>query len=52
MQITQSQFERDRAVQAEKYENLEKSQNDLIKTYENENIKLTETINQLNDDFS
>ena len=37
MQIVQSQFEREKAVQVEKYENLERSQNDLIKTYEGEN---------------
>jgi len=40
MQILVSQNERDRAVQAEKYENLERSQQDLIKTYEEENLRL------------
>lgn len=42
MQITQSQFERDRAVQIEKYENLEMSQNNFIKTLENDNSRLLE----------
>jgi hypothetical protein len=48
MQQAISQNDRDRAVQVEKYENLERSQQDLIKTYEIENQKLQEQNDQLN----
>ena len=37
IQQSQSQYDRERAVQIEKYENLERQQKDLIKSYEVEN---------------
>lgn len=40
VQQSHSQFEREKAVAIEKYENLERQQKDLIKTYEVENQKL------------
>jgi len=52
MQISHSQFERDRAVQIEKYENLEKKQQDLIKTYEIKNVELQGQNDQLNQALS
>lgn len=52
MQQSQAQNERDRAVQIEKYENLERSQQELIKTYEIENQKLQEQNDQLNQALS
>lgn len=42
VQQSQSQAERDKAVQFEKYENLERQQKELIKNYEIENLKLQE----------
>ena len=48
IQQSQALNDRERAVQIEKYENLERSQKDLIKSYEIENQKLQEQNEQLN----
>ena len=40
IQLSQSQADREKAVQMEKYENLERQQKELIQSYENENTKL------------
>ena len=52
VQQSHSQFEREKAVAIEKYENLERQQKDLIKTYEIENQKLQEQNEQLNQALS
>lgn len=41
IQQTHSQNEREAAVSREKYENLERSQKDLIEKYELQNMQLT-----------
>ncbi len=48
MQQMQAQGDREKAVQSEKYENLERSQVELIKTLEIDNQKLQEQNEQLN----
>lgn len=48
IQLSQSQADREKAVQMEKYENLERQQKDLISSYEVENTKLRDQNDQLN----
>lgn len=52
MQISQSQSERDMAVQIEKYENLERQQSEFIKSLEEQNKQLQDRNNELNEALS